>query len=164
MCNCGDGRCKTRTDTPALPFCYIQLHAQKPVLRAYPTELKSIGDHIRKRRLDLGLFQKDVAKILGANMASILNWEKNRTDPVIDYIPRIIEFLGYVPFESISDMSLGEKIITCRKIKGMSQEELARQLGFDPGTVENWENNRKEPTGLYLEALNAFLEPIVSSV
>ena len=97
-------------------------------------------------------------------MGSILNWEKNRTDPTINYIPRIIEFLGYVPFESISDMSLGGKIITCRKIKGITQEELARQLGFDPGTVENWENNRKEPTGSYLTALNTFLDPIISSV
>lgn len=147
---------------PALPFYNWELHAQKPVSKAYPTELKTLGDHIRKKRLDLGLFQKDVAKTLGTNMASILNWEKNRTYPIIDYIPRIIEFLGYVPFDSISDMSLGEKIITCRKIKGISQKELAQQLGFDPGTVEQWENNRKEPTGPYLAALNKFIEPIIS--
>jgi transcriptional regulator with XRE-family HTH domain len=124
--------------------------------------LKTLGDHLRKKRLDLGIFQKEVAKILGTNMASILNWEKNRTDPTIDYIPRIIEFLDYVPFDSIADMSLGEKIITCRKIKGISQKELAQQLGFDPGTVAQWECNHRVPSGSYLEALSAFLNPIIS--
>lgn len=151
-------------DTPALPFCYIQLHAQKPVSKAYPTELKTLGDHLLKKRLDLGLFQKDVAKIFGTCMASVMNWEKNRNTPNIEFTSKIIEFLGYVPFESISDMSLGEKIVTCRRIKGISQKELAKQLGFDPGTVENWENNRKIPTGPYLTALNTFLDPIISSV
>jgi len=84
---------------------------------AYPTEFKTLGDHIRKRRLDLGLLQKDVAKMLGANGASIMYWETKRTAPSIELMPKIIDFLGYMPFESIPDMSLGEKIITCRRIK-----------------------------------------------
>lgn len=97
-------------------------------------------------------------------MASVMNWEKNRNTPNIEFTSKIIEFLGYVPFESISDMSLGEKIVTCRRIKGISQKELAKQLGFDPETVANWENNYKLPKGPYLTALNTFLDPIISLV
>lgn len=49
----------------ALPFCNIRLRDQKPLPHAYPAESKTLGDHLRKKRLDLGLFQKDVARILG---------------------------------------------------------------------------------------------------
>jgi len=45
------------------------------------------------------LFLCTETAILEKNLASILNWEKNRTYPVLEYMPRIIEFLGYVPFE-----------------------------------------------------------------
>lgn len=100
--------------------------------------------------------------MLGTNTASILNWELNRMSTSIEFIPGIIEFLGYMPYESTSEMSFGEKIVTCRKIKGISQKELARQLGFDPGTVAHWESNSRKPAGPYLEALNAFLVPIIS--
>jgi len=56
--------------------------------------------------------------------------------PRNDIAARIIDFIGYVqPHEIISEMTIGQKITTCRKIKGISQEELARQLGFDPGTI-----------------------------
>jgi len=38
----------------------------------------SIGDNIRKKRMELKLLQKDVARILGVTEDSITNWEKNR--------------------------------------------------------------------------------------
>jgi hypothetical protein len=47
-----------------LPCCQIRLKAQKPLPSAYPQTLKTLGDHLRKRRLDLQLFQKDVAQML----------------------------------------------------------------------------------------------------
>lgn len=59
-------------------------------------ELKTLGDHIRKRRLELG-FQKDAAKQIGVDEATIFNWESNETTPTIRHIPRVIEFLGYNP-------------------------------------------------------------------
>ena len=140
------------------------MHAQKPISKAYPTELKTIGDHVRKRRLDLGLLQKDVAKIIGTHALSIMNWETKRTLPSIEYIPKIIEFLGYLPYQSMSEMSLGEKIVTCRKIKGISQEKLARLLHVDPATLARWERNKSRPIKPYLKALNTFLDPIISAV
>ena len=164
MCSALRDRYKIRMDRVALPFCHIQLQAQKHLSRAYPHELKTLGDHLRKKRLDLELLQEDVAKILGTNKASIVNWETNLRSPHIGYVSRIIDFIGYVPFESISDMSLDEKITTCRKIKGITQGQLAKQLGFDPGTVAQRENYHRKPAKSYLAALNAFLDPIISGV
>ena len=65
----------------------------------YPKQLKTLGDHIRAKRLDLGLIQKNVAGIIGVTTDTITNWEKNRNEPMYRHNPRIIEFLGYCPLE-----------------------------------------------------------------
>jgi ribosome-binding protein aMBF1 (putative translation factor) len=41
----------------------------------YPTEIRSLGDIIRKKRMDDGLFIKDLAKLLDVNEGTIINWE-----------------------------------------------------------------------------------------
>ncbi len=128
-----------------MPFSYIRLKTKKPLPSAYPTRLKTIGDHLRKKRLDLELFQKDVAKILGVCDPSIYNWENNLAKPAFRYIPKIIEFLGYVPFE-ISTKSVGEKIVIYRRLLGLSQKELAHRLGIDPSTLSKWEMDIRRPS------------------
>ncbi len=41
----------------------------------YPTEVKYLGDLIRKARIDLNLQIKDLAKILNVREDTIINWE-----------------------------------------------------------------------------------------
>ena len=103
----------------------------------------TIGDHIRTRRLDLGLFQKEVAKRVGVTTDTITNWELNRTEPEIQYLPKIIDFLGYVPF-STGD-SFPERLKAYRMLNGLSQRQLAQELGVDPTTVRDWENGKSKP-------------------
>jgi hypothetical protein len=45
-----------------LPFCHVGLSAKKPKSEAYPTALRTYGDHLRAKRLDLGLLQKQAAE------------------------------------------------------------------------------------------------------
>jgi transcriptional regulator with XRE-family HTH domain len=80
----------------------VRLNGKKPKDKAYPREVKTIGDAIRKRRLDLGLLQRDVAKIVGCDETSVLNWEKGHTTPGATYIPGVLNFLGHNPFELIA--------------------------------------------------------------
>ena len=62
--------------TPAgKPFCYFALSAKKPTNSAYQEKLITLGDHLRKKRLDLGLFQKDVAVAIGVGTMTICKWE-----------------------------------------------------------------------------------------
>ena len=142
---------------PALPFCKITLKAQKPPLAAYPKELKTLGDHLRKRRLDLKLFQKEVAQKLGVNEDSVCNWENNRTSPSLRFIPKIIEFLGYLPYDAQAK-TLGERIVASRKRLGLSQKELARRLGVDPSTLGRWERDESQPLERHLENLVKYLD------
>jgi transcriptional regulator with XRE-family HTH domain len=61
--------------------------------------LESIGDHIKKRRMDLRLTQKELAKRLGVDKTTIQSWEKRRVRPSLVKIMKITEFLGCDPFE-----------------------------------------------------------------
>jgi hypothetical protein len=45
-----------------------------------------------------GLYQRQVAERSGLSEATVYSWESG-TGPELAHIPKIIEFLGYVPFE-----------------------------------------------------------------
>ncbi|MBI2073639.1 MAG: helix-turn-helix transcriptional regulator [Gemmatimonadetes bacterium] len=83
-----------------MPFCGVTLRGQKPPPPGYPRELRTLGDHLRKRRLDLGLRQDDVARKLGVSLDTIRNWEVGRAAPAQWQWAGIIRFLGYAPFST----------------------------------------------------------------
>jgi transcriptional regulator with XRE-family HTH domain len=131
--------------SPALPFCHLAFQAKKPLSAAYPRELRTLGDHLRKRRLDLALTQKDMAVRLGANEASVWNWEKNRSSPALRFVPRIVEFLGYTPDDTKPE-SLGQRIVAFRRLRGLTQKGLAQRLGVNPSTIASWERGEHRPS------------------
>ncbi|MBI1805492.1 MAG: helix-turn-helix transcriptional regulator [Ignavibacteria bacterium] len=83
-----------------MPCCYLTLKASKPCNKAYPRDVRTLGDHIRKRRLDLGIHQKDVAALVNATTSTVTNWEKGRSSPRLYLLPKVFEFLGYNPHQA----------------------------------------------------------------
>jgi DNA-binding XRE family transcriptional regulator len=73
----------------------IQIPPEKQQLPGYPEFPITVGEHIRKKRMDLGLLQREVAEIIGVTESSVWNWEHG-TEPELQYNPRIIKFLGYI--------------------------------------------------------------------
>jgi transcriptional regulator with XRE-family HTH domain len=134
------GQYNNHKDRVALPICQIVLKAQKPLKKAYPNILITIGDHIRKKRSELNLTQLQAAKIIGVDECTITNWEKSHSQTKIHYLPKIIQFLGYIPFNIKAD-SLGEQIKLYRRIRGILQKTLAKEIGIDPCTLARWERN-----------------------
>jgi len=61
--------------------------------KGYPLKLKTLGEKIRKHRMDLGLFQKDVARFVGVKTDTVTLWEKGRTKPCRENLKRIKQFL-----------------------------------------------------------------------
>ena len=59
----------------------------------YPVRPKTIGEKLKKKRLDMGLYQKDVAKILGVDVNTITNWEKGRCVPSRECLGKVEGFL-----------------------------------------------------------------------
>jgi len=90
--------------------CHITLSAKILPNKAYPVSVATLCDHIRKRRLDLRLLQKDVAGILGVDTTTINNWERNRCQPRLCLFPKIVQFLGYNPFPTEAKRAIGEEI------------------------------------------------------
>ncbi|MEO6191592.1 MAG: helix-turn-helix transcriptional regulator [Thermoanaerobaculia bacterium] len=96
-----------------------------------------MGQHLKKRRLDLGLRQKDVAEKLGANPKTYEYWEQEKYEPEFRFLPAILSYLGYDPRPE--PKTLAERIQATRHRQGISQRELARRLGLDPSTITAWE-------------------------
>ncbi len=131
------------------------MRGQKPPLAAYPRGLRTIGDHLRKRRLDLGLLQRDVARALGVRVDTVRNWEVGRNGPAQWQWPAIVAFLGYVPFSTDGDLL--EKLKAHRRLHGLSQKRLAALLGVDASTVWDWEQGHGHPTDEHAERINALI-------
>jgi transcriptional regulator with XRE-family HTH domain len=145
----------------SLLFLRSRRKARNPKTKAYPVLLRTVGDHIRKKRLDQNLFQKDVASIIGVEESTVHNWEKDVSGIAIRVRPKIIQFLGYNPFP-IHDESLGERIKIYRKSNGLSQKNFARELGIDPTTLARWERNESEPAGKLRARLGGQLVSILT--
>jgi transcriptional regulator with XRE-family HTH domain len=145
-----------------LPFCHIVLKASKPPSFPFPKELSTLGDYLKKRRLDLRFRQKDVAERLGVDETTVQFWENNRIRPSLSLIPKIIEFLGYNPSENTPE-SLEEKIKTFRRTHGISQKKLAILLEIDPSTIGCWERGEHLPTKRLLDKLLSFFTSFPSS-
>jgi transcriptional regulator with XRE-family HTH domain len=111
-----------------------------PPPRGYPRALRTLGDHLKKARLDRGLRQDEVASKLGLDAQTILNWERNHTRVSTRFIPKVVAFLGYDPREDSGH--LGERIRIMRERQGLSQEALGEKLGLNRSTVTAWERGR----------------------
>jgi DNA-binding XRE family transcriptional regulator len=91
-----EGDYNIRMGIPVLAFCELTSISKLPLPAKYPNELKTIADHLRKRRFDLKLSQSQVAKFIGVSNDTITYWENERTHPQVTFVPKIIGFLGYM--------------------------------------------------------------------
>ena len=90
----------------ALPNCQIKLKARKSRFLPYFCEIsgykqkpQTFAEHLRKRRLDLGLLQREVAEKLGVHVATYRGWETFDAIPIKATMSKVIQFLGYDPSE-----------------------------------------------------------------
>lgn len=101
-----------------------------------PLEPKTIGNHIRRKRLSMKLLQKDVALQIGVETTCVFYWEANQSTRRLQYMPAIIEFLDYNPLPPAS--SWAERLVRHRMSLGLTQEESARRIGVDPSMLARW--------------------------
>jgi transcriptional regulator with XRE-family HTH domain len=120
----------------ALPFCHAS-PSRLSAPKATDVEPQTLGEHIRKRRLELRLSQKEVARRLGRSWRTVFNWENRKTRPAIESMPTIIGFLGYDHFPESA--SLSGRLAALRREKGWTIKQAAEHLGVDEGTWSRWE-------------------------
>jgi DNA-binding transcriptional regulator YiaG len=126
-----------------LPFYNFSIEFSKPKPFNYPTKLNTIGDHMRARRLDLKLEQKDIAHIFSVSLDTITNWELNHHALGIWLGNDIIAFLGYDPRPK--PQSLPEQLLAFRWREGLKSKDAACRADVDPTTWAKWERGDKVP-------------------
>jgi len=75
------------------PRCFplpgVPLKFQWVRQRAYRERPETLGGHLRKRRCQSGLLQREVAAKLGVDGSTYLLWEQDRSQPTVRYYPAI---------------------------------------------------------------------------
>ncbi len=60
-------------------------------------EPKTLGEHLRRKRVDVGMTNVQLAQILGVTYQTIEKWEHNRVLIGPKSGARVVAFLGYDP-------------------------------------------------------------------
>ncbi len=130
-----------------------------PLIKQLPKELTkdpiTLGDHLRRRRLELGLYQKDVAIQIGVTTSSIWNWENNCSSITLRCMPKVIEFLGYNPIPCPDNIV--ERLAWHKQINGLTLEDLGAEMRRDPEQLGDWLNGRHAPCRKNREEIWLFL-------
>jgi transcriptional regulator with XRE-family HTH domain len=104
--------------------------------------------------MDLGRQQKEVALLLGVTESTVTGWELNHTTPGITHLPKIIDFLGYVPEPYCKKTNnIIEQMKLYRQIHGLTQEKFAKLIGVDETTVAKWERGEHMPMKILREKI-----------
>ncbi len=135
-----------------------------------PKQPQTIGDHLRKRRLELGILQAEAARRVST--VTLSRWECDKVYPTWPQQPPVTAYLGYDPFTnpalgsprsnetpSIASLSpeapvnIGKAIIQhCLKTR-KTRKQFAKELGLSPKTVWNWETGRRQPSASLLDRI-----------
>jgi len=78
------------------------------------------------RRLDLGLFQRDVAHEIEVDTETVYRWESNESTPQIQFFSAFIKFLNYNPLPLPGPR---QRLVFYRQTFGLSQRALATKVG-----------------------------------
>ncbi|MFN0177060.1 MAG: helix-turn-helix domain-containing protein [Saprospiraceae bacterium] len=137
-------------------ICQIQLKGKRPSNPAYPEELNTLGDHLRKVRLDRGLSQPDVARILKVSTDMVTCWELNRNQPTAKFAKAIIDFIGYIPFE-VEDFTIGKQLYYARLLTGKTQKQVAELIGSDASNLRYIELGQRVPREKTREKIEEYI-------
>ena len=138
-------------------FLQIELESDRPKDAAYPKTLTTIGDHLRKARLDKGMFQTEVADVLNVTTDSVTGWELNRHIPCISQMKGIISFLGYNPYEK-ENGTLRERFKAKRYAEGLTFRKAANIVGCDQRTLQLFESGKRKIIDRSRKKIKRFIE------
>jgi hypothetical protein len=94
-------------------------------MKGYPTEVKTVGQHLKKRGIDLNLKQREVASRLrvhfdssaiGCNPGTVGRWEHRRSGKnknLANATERLWWVLGELAIETIVKTSIGSRVFIC---------------------------------------------------
>ena len=145
----------TNNFKPAQTTGKIEIPLIIPLLADLTRKPITLGDHLRRRRIELGLYQKDVAAKLGVTTSTVWNWEHIGSVD-LRFIPRVIEFLGYNPIPQPED--LVGRLSCYKQVNGLSLERFGIEMGRDPEQLADWLSGRHKPCRRNREEIEEYLK------
>jgi len=131
----------------------LRLKAQKP--KDYSDAPQTLGEHLKKRRRELGFLQREAAERMGILTETYANWEKDKTKPVSPQYKPVVRFLGYDP--SPPPTSLAERVEAKRRNLGATLDQLAQYLRWDEGSLRRYLRGEWRLSPMRAAALERFL-------
>lgn len=138
----------------------------------------SLGAKLRTRRFELGLNQVQAAVKLGVSKAGLSTWECGKRCPSWTLHPRIVEYLGFDPFENPTmgtslgnttrynailsskvPLTFGQKLLKSRVESKKTAHVIAKELGVNPRTLHSWENGSRQPSPDSMRRILALFGP-----
>ena len=120
---------------------------------------QTLGDRLRATRRTRGLSHDALARELGVDPSTVLNWERGRHTPPVEYWPRLLKLVGKDALPP--DAPLADRLRTYRRAHGLTQAELGALLGISQNVVWAWERGRRSPITLgkeFVRRLEKLLE------
>lgn len=121
---------------------FLGPHEKK--VKGYPQMPQSFGEHLRRRRLDIGVTQEQAGARFGISFTAYNGWEGDRVSPGIGKWPLILDFLGYDPSPPPCD-TFAEAVWALRRRLGLDKHQFAKRVGVDVKSVRNWESGKRVP-------------------
>lgn len=118
---------------PGVPLLFNALRKKD-----YSEAPQTLGEHLKKRRWELGLLQREAAERMGILTETYANWEKGKTEPVASQFRPVVAFLGFDP--SPAPTTLAERLEAKRRANALTFNQVAGCLGWDPGTLTRYLN------------------------
>jgi len=116
---------------------------------------QSLGNTLRRVRLDRKISIKKLSEILGTSVSSVENWEHNRSKVSLKYKPGVFEFIGICPYDAT--LSFGARLKERREYFGLTTNLCAKILGVNPNSLSAWEREAARPNSRGLERIRHFL-------
>lgn len=121
----------------------------------YSENPQTLGEHLKKRRKELGLFQREAAERMGIWTETYANWENGHSEPVAAQFRPVVQFLGHDP--TPAPETLAERLQAKRRELGVTFSQVARYLGWDEGTLTRYLNGTWRMPKSRAASLDAFL-------
>lgn len=83
----------------AFPFTNVTLRVRKPLPAHWPRDPQTVGERLKRARLELGLTQKELAERLGVAKVTVASWESGRRRPSVGVVS-LVEGLGALCLDS----------------------------------------------------------------
>ena len=80
----------------AIPFYPLRIVAVRTV-RAYRGMARTLGQQIKKRRVEAGLTQEQLAAAVGVARDTVSQWERDRLRPGLSALERVSQVLDPLP-------------------------------------------------------------------